>query len=194
MTGIAALTALIAAAPSAAQFSDPYNFLKAVRDRDINKATELVNKPGTTIINTHDAATGETALHIAVRRHDAPWEAFALVHGADTGARDKQGDTALIAATRIGDDDCAEMLLKVGASPDLADARGETPLILAVQTRNLAIARLLVAYGGNPHITDHVTGQSALDYAKADPRASLILSVLQQAKPRGAATVIGPQP
>ena len=37
-------TAMVAATPAAAQFSDSYNFIKAVKDRDVNKAIELADQ------------------------------------------------------------------------------------------------------------------------------------------------------
>lgn len=54
-------TAMVAATPAAAQFSDSYNFIKAVKDRDVNKAIELADQPGTTVVNTRDADTGKPA-------------------------------------------------------------------------------------------------------------------------------------
>ena len=51
---IATVFALFLLWPSvaSAQFSDSYNFLKAVRDRDGSKATDLLSKPGTVIVDT----------------------------------------------------------------------------------------------------------------------------------------------
>ena len=47
-----AMAMMLAAGPATAQFSDSYNFLKAVKDRDGNKATDLISRPGTVIIDT----------------------------------------------------------------------------------------------------------------------------------------------
>jgi len=50
---LAALLGVFAAAPVAAQmFSDGYEFLKAVDDRDGDAVTAMLDEPGTTIINT----------------------------------------------------------------------------------------------------------------------------------------------
>jgi len=48
----AAITlALMAPVAAQAQFSNNYNFLKAVKDADGDKATEMLQKPGSTVIN-----------------------------------------------------------------------------------------------------------------------------------------------
>ncbi len=175
---------------ASAQFSDSYNFLKAVRDRDGSKATDLLSKPGTVIVDTRDVSTGETALHIVVKRRDATWLAFLLARGAKPDIRDRDGNTPLIAATQIGFVEAADMLLKRRAQVDATNGQGETALILAVQQRDLAMVRLLLASGANPTRTDRAAGMSALDYARRDSRAAVILKLLEDAKP--AKPVAGP--
>ena len=189
---IATLSALLLLWPAmaSAQFSDSYNFLKAVRDRDGNKATDLLSKPGTVIIDTRDVSTGETALHIVIKRRDATWLAFLLARGAKADIRDSGGNTPLIAATQIGFVEAADLLLKRRAQVDATNGQGETALILAVQRRDLAMVRLLLAAGANPARTDRAAGMSALDYARRDPRAAVILKLLEETKP--AKPVAGP--
>lgn len=176
---------------ASAQFSDSYNFLKAVRDRDGTKATELLSRPGTVIIDTRDISTGETALHVVIKRRDTTWLSFLLARGAKTDLRDAQGVTPLIAATQISFIEGADLLLKSGAAVDSINNQGETALILAVQNRDVPMVRLLLGAGANPRKTDRVTGQSALDYATRDQRAGVILKMLQEAKP--AKSVAGPR-
>lgn len=168
---------------ASAQFSDSYNFLKAVRERDGDKATDLLSKPGTVIIDTRDVSTGETALHIVVKRRDATWLAFLLARGAKADIRDRDGNTPLIAATQIGFVEAADMLLKRRAQVDATNGQGETALILAVQQRDLAMVRLLLAAGANPARTDRAAGMSALDYARRDSRAAVILKLLEDTRP-----------
>jgi ankyrin repeat protein len=189
---IATVFALFLLWPSmaSAQFSDSYNFLKAVRDRDGSKATDLLSKPGTVIIDTRDISTGETALHIVVKRRDATWLAFLLARGAKADIRDRDGNTPLISATQIGFVEAADMLLKRRAQVDATNGQGETALILAVQQRDLAMVRLLLAAGANPARTDRAAGMSALDYARRDTRAAVILKLLEDTKP--AKPVAGP--
>ncbi len=175
--------------PARAQFSDSFNFLKAVKDRDGSKVMPLLDKPGTTIVNARDGAGGETALHIVVRGRDQTWTGFLIGKGANVDARDAGGETPLLAATRIGWVEGAETLLRGRARINLANTRGETPLIVAVQTRNPAMVRLLLGYGADPQQTDNAAGMSARDYARRDARAAAILKMLDETKPAAKATM-----
>src|SRR3546814_3279447 len=115
-----------------AQFSDSYNFLKAVKDRDGDKVINLIGEPGT-IINTRDSTTGETALHIVIARRDAVWVNFLLGKGARPDIADNKGTTPLMLATQLRFLDGVQLLLANGAQVDKANDRGATPLIRAVQ-------------------------------------------------------------
>ncbi len=161
---VLAAIACALAAPAAAQFSDSYNFLKAVRERDGTAATKVLNEPGSTIVNTRDLTTGETALHIVVQRRDDLWTKFLLERGADPNIADKNGVTPLTLAASLGFVEGAERLLKAGARVDVGNAAGETPLISAVHRRDMAVIRLLLKNGANPDKTDN-SGRSARDYA-----------------------------
>lgn len=184
---LAALALAAGSVPAAAQFSDSYNFLKAVRDRDVTKATELAQKAGAPV-NARDYTTGETPLIVVTKGRDLPWLGFLLQNGAKTELKDGQGNTPLTTAAQIGWIEGARILLQVGASPNLANNRGETPLILAVQQRDPAMVRLLLAQGADPKISDRVAGKSARDYAAEDNRAAAILKLLDDAKPKAAVT------
>jgi uncharacterized protein len=192
---IALLTAL-ALLPSlaAAQFSDSYNFLKAVRDRDGNEATKLLNDETSRVINTRDVTSGETALSIVVQRRDLTWTRFLLGKGANPGIADRQGMTPLMHATLLGFAEGADVLLDKGAQVDQANSRGETALILAVQRRDAAMVRMLVARKANPDRTDHIAGMSARDYARRDDRTGAMLALLDakedSSKPLG--PIFGP--
>src|SRR3954471_3762153 len=81
---------LACAVPAMAQFSDSFNFLKAVRDGNGDEAMKYLNKPGAPVLNTRDPNTGETALHISVRTHSDNWVGFLLNKGANTEIKDRQ--------------------------------------------------------------------------------------------------------
>jgi ankyrin repeat protein len=176
---VAGLLAVVAV-PAFAQFSDSYTFLKAVRDRDSDKVTQIASNPSSNAINARDSGSGEGALHILVRGRDAGWLRYLLARGARPDLQDNQGDTPLIAAARIGWAEGAEMLLARRASVNLANSRGETALIFAVQRRDLPLVRLLMASGADPNRSDSVAGYSALDYARRDNRAAAVLRLLEQ--------------
>ncbi|MPT48717.1 MAG: ankyrin repeat domain-containing protein [Sphingobium sp.] len=169
-------------ATASAQFSDGYNFLKAVRDRDGTKATELISKPGSTIVNARDASSGQTALHIVTERRDISWLSFLLGKGANPNLTDGQGATPLMLATRLRFVEGAQLLLDNGAQVDRANDSGETPLIRAVQLRDLPLIRLLISKGANPNKADTLAGMSARQYAERDSRGQAILQILDDAK------------
>ncbi len=190
---IAASMVLVLAAPASGQqnFSDSFTFLKAVKERDGAKVTDLVSEPGSVVINTRDRSNGEGALHIVVRGRDLTWLAFLLGKGARPDLQSNRGDTPLTLAAQIGWLEGVEQLLAKRAAVDLPNGRGETALILATQRRDVPLVRLLLSRRADPKRTDNVAGMSALDYAKQDPRAGAVLKLLE-AKVTPAKPVAGP--
>ena len=182
-TGLAwvGIAGISLSAPASAQFSDSYNFLQAVKDRDGDEATKFLNRPGTVIVNTRDLSTGQTALHIVVERRDKTWLAFLLQQGANPNIQDKQGLSPLMLATQLRFADGVKILLAKNADVNGANNRGETPLIRAVQLRDAELVRLLLASGANPDLTDTLAGLSARDYATRDRRSSAVLAEIEKA-------------
>lgn len=181
---IAALVAMtMLAMPAAAQFSDSYKFLKAVRDKDGTVVTDMVRTPGSSIVNTRDITTGETALHIVVKRRDVQWLSFLLANGADPDIRDADGNPPLLTAARLRFAEGMQELLDRKAAVDGTNSRGETALIVAVQNRDVPSVRILLAAGANPNLPDRIAGMSARDYAARDKRSSAILKMIDEAKP-----------
>ena len=167
-------------APAAmAQFSDSYNFLKAVKDRKGEEAEKFLAEPGSVIINTRDGTTGETALHIVLQRRDSTWLGYLLQKGANPNLADKKGTTPLMLATQLGYVDGIDWLVSKKAIVDQTNRAGETALILAVQLRNAEAVRALLKAGANPDKTDSRAGYSARDYAKQDGRASAIAAIIE---------------
>ncbi len=167
-------------APAAqAQFSDSYNFLKAVRERKGEDAEKFLSEPGTVIINTRDNTTGETALHIVIQRRDATWLNYLLQKGANPNLADKKGTTPLMLATQLGYVDGIDSLVMKKAMVDQSNRAGETALILAVQLRSTEAVRALLKAGANPDKKDSRAGYSARDYAKQDARAGAIATIIE---------------
>ena len=189
----AMVIAIVQPMAASAQFSESFNFLKAVREADGEKVTSALNKPGTVIVNTRDGSTGETALHIVTARRDAVWLNFLLAKGANPDLRNAAGATPLMIATQLGWGEGIEVLLARRAGVDVAGTSGETPLIRAVQNRDVASVRLLLAGGANPNKPDNAAGLSARQYAERDPRAAAILKEIVAAKPVVRREIAGPR-
>lgn len=183
---------LACAAPAMAQFSDSYNFLKAVRDADGDEAMKYLAKPGAPVLNTRDPSTGETALHISVKAHNDTWVGFLLNKGANTEIKDRDGNTALHDAALVGDPTALSYLILMKARVNATNNNGETPLILAVHRRDIDAVQALVDAGADPKMQDTLAGKSAMDYAKQDPRGAAVLKVLEGAKAPPKKNVSGP--
>lgn len=188
----AVLIALPVAAP-AQRMSESYEFLKAVREANGTKVTEMLDKPGSSIINTKDRDSGDTALLIVTRRGDPTYIRFLIGRGAGVNIPDARGNTPLMVAASGSCGECIDVLLLVKANVNLANTSGETPLIRAVQQRNLELARKLLTAGANPDQTDVIAGLSARDYAKRDTRSPALTKLLTDAPKSATRAVSGPK-
>lgn len=190
------LSALISVAtlatPAQAQFSDGYKFLEAVKKKDGQKVTDLLNEPGTTVVNARDVVTGESALHVVIARRDAMWVQFLTAKGANPNTRDKRGVTPLLLASNLGFLEGLQALIEAGARVDDANDAGETPLISAVHRHDTNMMRILLAAGANPDRADN-SGRSARDYARLEG-PNMLGEIEKNAKPKSqqAGGVYGP--
>lgn len=185
------------AVPATAQNrSDGYKFLQAVEKKDGKVAMELLDAPGSTVINARDVSTGRTALHIAVERRDMSWLNFLVQRHANPNLADNRGVTPLVRATQLGFHEGIEALVKAGARVDEPNDAGETPLISAVHRRDIALMRVLLEAGADPDRTDN-SGRSAKDYARLDggEKGPVMMEIERSAKNKGqsgAGEVYGP--
>lgn len=175
--------ALALAFPAQAQFSASYKFLDAVKKKKADEVMEMINEPGSSIINTRDVTTGESALHAVTARRDLTWMSFLIGKGANVNIRDNRGQTPLVIAVNIGFDEGVELLVEQKARVDEPNSAGETPLITAVHNRKIALMRILLKAGANPDRRDN-SGRSARDYAMIDGKSSQLVSEIESnAKP-----------
>lgn len=163
--------------PAAAQFSESYKFLDAIRKKDGDVVNDMLNKPSTQIVNTRDITTGETALHIVTARRDLVWMQYVISKGANVNARNAKGETPLEIAAELGFVEGVDFLISTGARIDETNNTGSTPLIDAVSRRDLEVVRSLLKAGANPDRPDN-SGRSARDYATLDGKESPVLAAI----------------
>lgn len=186
---VLALTALLALGlaapmPVAAQFSDSYKFLEAVKKKEGQEVTDMLAEGSPSLINTRDLTSGESALHMVTKRRDLTWMQFLIARGANVNIRDSKGATPLVAACNLSFVEGAALLVEFGARVDESNSAGETPLITAVHNRNIEMIRILLKAGANPDRADN-SGRSARDYARLAPNAATLLSEIDtNAKPK----------
>jgi uncharacterized protein len=179
---------LVVSGPVHAQFSASYKFLEAVRKKDGTVVNDMLNEPGSTVVNTRDITTGETALHIVTARRDITWMNFIAAKGANVNVKDGHGVTPLVLAANIGFSEGVELLISRGARLDESNSAGETPLISAVHRKDIAMMRMLLKAGADPDRADN-SGRSARDYAALGGKGNGVLAEIEtSAKPRSART------
>lgn len=182
----ALMAAMLAPGVASAQFTKSYQFLEHVRKKEGQDVIDALSDPArSTIVNTRDVSTGETALHIVTARRDATWMGFLLAKGADPNIRDNHGDTPLVVAANLGFVEGVDALIANGARVDEPNSTGETPLITAVHRRDIAVMRSLLKAGANPDRADS-SGRTARDYARLDKGSNLADELEQAAKARAA--------
>ena len=184
----------LASTPAIAQLkgSAGYQFLEAVRDAKSDDVINILDKPGSRIIDTQDPNTGEGALHIVVKRGDSKYLRYLLQKGANPNLKDNRGNTPLILAVVAGQSELVPILIEGKANTNLGNSGGETPLIMAVQRRDLDLIRLLVDAGADPDQTDNLAGKSARDYAREDTRNPAMTKYFDTIPKKQRRTVSGP--
>ena len=184
------IVAALASSPAAAQLSgsDGEAFVAAMRDHEASKAVDLLEKPGSTVVN-YKGGDGNAALHIAMHDRNPNWVGFLLGHNADPNIGDKNGDTPLILAARVGFTEGAARVLMYKPQVDKTNRLGETALVIAVQQRQSAIVKMLLEAGADPDKADHASGLTARDYAKRDNRSKDMLALIETVKAKKTTTV-----
>ncbi|WP_345725444.1 ankyrin repeat domain-containing protein [Qipengyuania mesophila] len=179
---LVALAGTLLAPPAQAQMQrEGYKFLEAVKKRQGDDVTQMIEEPGSILVNTRDISSGETALHIVTQRRDAVWLNFLLSKGANPNIADKNGTTPLQLAAQLGFTEGVEILAERGAAVDVPNSTGETPLISAVHRRDSGLVRLLISKGASADRADN-SGRTARDYAVLMGARSDMLAEIERAE------------
>ncbi|WP_374145931.1 ankyrin repeat domain-containing protein [Sphingomonas sp. 28-63-12] len=191
---LAMMGSAMVGSPAAAQFAQSAGakFLEAVKEEKNNDVVAALSASGTTVVNTRDFSTRETALHIVAKRGDLLYTRFLLQKGADPNLRDAKGNTALMVAVSGGFGDLIAPLVAAKTNVNQGNDSGETPLIRAVQRRDVAMIRELLTAGADPDQADSLAGKSARIYANEDERTPALARLFADIPKRDRRAVAGP--
>ncbi len=163
---------------AAAQFSETWEFLKAVEADDRKEIRDRQGKGANVNAKNGD---GLPAMIIAAEHGNIGLMQFILELGVNLDGRaEDRRDTALMRRAEIGDMESVRFLVTSGADVNLKDRGGETALMKAVRARKRRIVEFLIASGADVNDTDY-TGRTALNYAE-EARARGIMRLLREAE------------
>lgn len=181
-------------APAQAQLgkSEGSQFIEAVKGEKGDEVMKFLERGGPTPINATDGDTGDTALHIVVRRANVPYINYLIGKNASLNPRNRNGETPLLLAARAGSTEIVTVLVRAGADINLGDASRRTPLIYAVLKRDAEMVRTLLDLGADPDRKDLDKGYSARDYAREDKRTPGIAQLIETKPKKASRAVSGP--
>ena len=173
----ALISAVLIAIPEAsAQFSESWEFLKAVEENDRKEILERQRKGAN--INARNG-DGLPAMILAADQGNLSLMAFIIELGVNVDGRtDERRETALMRRAEVGDTESVRFLVANGADPNLKDKGGETALMKGVRARRRNIVKILIEGGADVNETDY-TGRTAFYYAEI-ARSSSILRLLRE--------------
>jgi ankyrin repeat protein len=163
---------------AAAQFSETWEFLKAVKADDRRGIRDRQRKGAN--VNAKDG-DGVPAMILAAEQGNLDLMKFILELGVNVDGRTEgRRDTALMRRAEIGDMEAVNFLVSSGANVNLKDRGGETALMKAARARKRRIVVYLISSGADVNETDF-TGRTALQYAE-EARARGIVRLLREAQ------------
>ena len=158
-----------------AQFSDSWDFMKAVKEQDYVKMLDKLNKGANINFRDND---GFPAIIIATDMQSQRLTKFLLENGANPDAGILGTDeTALMRRADVGDLEAIRLLVEFGADVNNVNNTGETALMRAIRSRKVRVIRGLIELGADIEKTDY-TGRSSLDYAE-ETRSSRIIKIVR---------------
>ncbi|GAB6027875.1 hypothetical protein CHUAL_002089 [Chamberlinius hualienensis] len=114
----------------------------AIEAGNLGMCKELLSQMGDAQVRIKKA-NGETALHLATRRHDIDLVKMFVDYGANVDAQNEDGYTPLHIAAINGDENLIKCLFVVKANPNIPDKLDRTPLHIATERGETGIVELL---------------------------------------------------
>ena len=122
---------------------------------------------------------GMTALHWAAMKGQTEIAQMLIYAGANHAATTRLGAyTPLHLAAKTGSAPVVDLLVSAGAHVRAVTTTGATPLMMAAESGVLAAAERLLAAGADVNVVESAKGQSALMFAAAFDRTSMVTFLL----------------
>lgn len=178
LAAMAAGLLALAAGPAHAQFSDRFEFLRAIEKQDVLETRQRLDNG--VYINTHNS-DGLSALMLATEKGGPAWTNMLLERDANPDIRNKtDGRTVLMFYAERGNKLGVDLMIAQNADLDVQDDLGETALMKAVRARKLRIVQRLLEAGPDLYITD-ATGRDVFDIAANVRGGRAIVKALEDA-------------
>ncbi len=124
---------------------------------------------------------GMTALHWAAMKGQTEIAQMLVYAGANHAATTRLGAyTPLHLAAKAGSAPVVDLLVSAGAHVRAVSTTGATPLMMAAESGVLAAAERLVLAGADVNVVESAKGQSALMFAAAFDRTSMVTFLLSK--------------
>lgn len=184
---VLALKSILAAAmlcaaligPAQAQFSDRFEFLRAIEKQDVLETRQRLDNG--VYVNTHNS-DGLSALMLATEKGGVGWTNMLLERDANPDIRNKtDGRTVLMFFAERGNKLGVDLMLAKKADVDVQDDLGETALMKAVRARKLRIVQRLLEADHDLYITN-ATGRDVFDIAAQVRGGRAIVKELEKAR------------
>jgi len=145
-----------------------------------NEEIEMRLKRGADI-NSYEAATHQTGLHLAASNAHIETMRLLLKRGAELEARDNNQDTALLLAARTGHVEACRFLLQEARSKaNASDRMGRTCLIHAIKSMDMDLIELIMEFCPNMGVKDKEWGWTPLHFAAASGSVEMCAMVLER--------------
>lgn len=166
-------------APVQAQFSDRFEFLRAIEKQDVLETRQRLDNG--VYINTHNS-DGLSALMLATEKGGVGWTNMLLERDANPDIRNKSdGRTVLMFFAERGNKLGVDLMLAKKADVNVQDELGETALMKAVRGRKLRIVQRLLEANHDLYMTN-ATGRDVFDIAAQVRGGRAIVKELEAAR------------
>ncbi|XP_012581495.1 PREDICTED: BRCA1-associated RING domain protein 1 [Condylura cristata] len=162
--------------------NEPINFLPGTPPSTLNSASyrRMISSPSTMKLSPSNLMAvkrnhrGETLLHIASIKGDAPSVEYLLKNGSDPNVKDHAGWTPLHEACNHGHLKVVELLLQHKALVNTTGYQNDSPLHDAAKNGHVDIVKLLLSYGASRSAVN-IFGLRPVDYTDSEDMKSLLL-------------------